>query len=143
MTDFSHLNKLNVTQDSTAEYELSELEGTPVLIVSPANESNSGYMNGLLRMTGKKRAGRKTKVSVDAKSMGEMRENDRVLYPDHVITGWNGMVDSKGKDVKFSVQAAQDLCKALPNWIFDGLRGFANDPESFLDVIDSEEKSGN
>jgi len=143
MTDFSHLNKLNVTKDSQAEYELSELEGAPVLIVKPANESNSGYMNGLLRKTGSKRAGRKVKVRVDTKAMAEMRDNDKALYPDHVIIGWRNLLDAKGKQVEFNADNATAFIAALPNWIFDGLRGFANDPESFVEGIDSEEKAGN
>ena len=143
MTDFSHLNKLNVTNESQAEYELSELEGAPVLTVRPANESNAGYMNGLLRLTGSKRAGRKVKTKVDTKAMAEMRDNDKALYPEHVIIGWTNMLDAKGKQVVFSEKEAKDLLAQLPNWIFDGLRGFANDPESFIEGIDSEEKSGN
>ena len=143
MTDFSHLQSLQVTSDKTAEYPLVEIEGDYVLVVRSANEGNKDYMNELLRLTGQGRGQRRAKVKVDIKAMDAMRDNDKILYPKHVIVGWKGVQDSKGKNVPFTAEAANDFIASLPNWIFDGLRGFANDPENFVLTIDSEDKAGN
>lgn len=142
MTDFSHLSKLEVTKEKTAEYDLVELEGSPTLILCSANENNPGYMNGLLRLSGHG-GKRRTKVKIDAKTMETMRDHDKELFPSHVIVGWKGIQDSKGKDVPFSEKTIQEFIAALPNWIFDGIRTFANDPENFVLSIDSEAKAGN
>ncbi|MBL4904277.1 MAG: hypothetical protein JKY62_16765 [Desulfocapsa sp.] len=146
MTDFSHLGKLQVTSSSTAEYEIIEIEVgdvSPTLILTVTGESNKGYFNALLRATGQGNGQRRGKLKVNTKAMEEMRGWDRDLFPDHVIVGWKNMTDANGKDVKFSVAACKDFIAALPNWIFDGVRAYASDPENFVASIDSEGKAKN
>jgi hypothetical protein len=143
MTDFSYLNKLNVNESNVVDYPIVEIEGSPILKLKPANEGNRGYMNALLRSTGQSRGARKTKLKVDSKMMDELRETDRALYAEHILSGWSGILDSKGKEVSFSKEDAVSFLKALPNWIFDSIRTFCTDPENFLATIDSAEKAGN
>lgn len=143
MANFTHLKALQVTADNIVDFEMPELGENAVLQLRSANEGNVGYMNDLLRLTGQTKGARRRKVVVDAKAMGEMREHDKELYPNHVIVGWKGVPDSDGKDVKFSVEEAQDLIDQLPDYLFDEMRGFANDPVNFVAVIDSEEKGKN
>lgn len=143
MTDFSNLTKLEVTGDSTAEYKLIEIESEPVLILKPASESNAKYFNALLREHGAAKGGRKAKVKIDNKLVAKMREQDKKLYPKYVVAGWTGMLDAKGKDVPFSVEACEEFFAVLPNWIFDGIREFATMPESFVKQIDSAGKAKN
>jgi hypothetical protein len=142
MPDFSHLNKLAITALSTMRYPLIELEGSPVLILRPANESNAAYFNALLKANA--HAGvRRKKQKIDGKLTAEIREQDRELYPKHVIAGWEAVVDSDGKDVPFSMEAAVEFLAALPNWIFDGVRTSALDPENFIGNMNVEEQAGN
>jgi hypothetical protein len=143
MADFSYLKKLAVSAESMVEYPLTELAGSPVLQLRPANDSNSAYMNDLLRLTGQSNGGRKKKVHVDAKLLGAMREHDKVLYPKHVIVGWKGMLDTAGEEVPFSQEDAAAFITMLPNWIFDGVREWAANPENFINTIDSEAIAGN
>ncbi len=146
MTDFSHLGKLNVTDDSTTEYEIVEIEmggKCPTLTLKVAGEANKGYFNGLLRATGHGKGQRRGKLKVNSKAMEEQRGYDKDLYPDHVIVGWRDMLDAKGKAVKFSVASCKDFIAALPDWIFDGVRVHASDPENLAEQIDSEEKAKN
>ena len=142
MTDFSHLKKLDVTSENTQEYPMPEVVDDAVLILRPANESNKGYINALLRMTGK-HGMRKVKAKLDSKALEKQRDQDKELYPDHVIVGWKGIVDSKNKPVKFTPKAAAEFIDVLPNWLFDGVRTFASVPANFIEVIDSEDKAGN
>jgi hypothetical protein len=143
MTDFSHLDDLKVTADTTAEYKIHEIQGSPALILRSANEGNSGYTNGLLRLTGQGRGQRRAKIKIDAKTMDDMRTNDRELFPAHVIVGWTGVKDANHAPVKFCKGDCANFINALPDWIFDGVRAFANDPENFVTQIDSEELAGN
>ncbi len=143
MSQFSHLAKLDLNDQSIVEYPLTELEGAPVLTLRPANESNKGYTNDLLRMTGQGNGARKRASKVDSKLLSEMREHDKVLYPKHIISSWTGMLDVSGKEVPFSVEAAEEFLQVLPHWIFDGIRTAAATPENFVNVIDSQAKAGN
>lgn len=142
MTDFSHLKQYDVTSDNTVDYPITEIEGSPTLVLRPANESNRAYMNGILRSTGK-RGARKSKIKVDSRMLEELRDYDRELYPEHVIVDWKNVLDVGGEIVKFTPQSAKDFIAVLPNWIFDSIRMFAANPENFVDVIDSEDKAGN
>lgn len=140
MTDFSHLKKLEIA--GTAEYPMPELGEGTVLTVKPSGESNKEYFNALLRATGAGKRQKKRKV--DAAMVAEIRNQDKELYPKYVIVGWEGLYDAKGAKVKFSPEAAADLLAQLPDYIFDGVRGFCGEPESFVDyVIDVEEQAGN
>lgn len=144
MTDFSHLEQLNA--DNASDYEITEIEVggvSPTLQLKVSGESNKGYFNDLLRVTGQAKGQRQRKLKIDAKLMSKMRSDDRELFPVHIIVGWKNMKDAKGKDVKFSVASCKDFITALPNWVFDGIRNFAADPENFVTVIDVEEKAGN
>jgi hypothetical protein len=101
-------------------------------------------MNGLLRLTGNTKGARRRKnKEIDAKTLAEHREHDKELYPANVIVGWTGVLDSGNKEVKFSTKEATELLEQLPDYLFDEMRGFANDPENFVAVIDSEEKGKN
>lgn len=141
MADFSHLKKLQANH--IVSYELPELGENAVLKLCSANEGNKGYMNGLLRLTGQTKGQRRKKIKVDADSLKEMQKIDRELYPEHVIVGWSGVLDSKKKEVTFSASEVAQLLEQLPDYMFDEIRAFANDPENFVVGIDSEEKAKN
>ena len=144
MANFSQLQAHQVTGDNVKTFELPEVAPDAALLLRSANEGNSGYMNGLLRLTGQSKGARRQKVKVDAKTMEDMRGHDKELYPHHVIVGWKNVVDATGKEVKFSAEEVASLLEQLPGYVFDEIRGFANDPANFVDVIiDSEEKGKN
>ena len=144
MTDFSHLKQYNADESETKEYPLTELSGDYVLIVKQANESNKPYMSEVLRQSGGGRGQRKKKIKIDGKYLEKIREMDKEIYPKFVITGWKGVVDSDGKEVKYSEKKCAEFLQALPDWIFNPLREFCVAPENFLSaVIDSEELGKN
>lgn len=144
MANFSQLKKVQVTSDSVAPFELHELAPDAVLTLRCSNEANSGYMNGLLRLTGQSKGGRRQKVKVDAKTMDAMRGHDKELYPDHVIVGWKNVVDVKGVAIEYSPEEGGSLLEQLPDYLFDEIRAFANDPSNFVEaIIDSEGKGKN
>lgn len=126
---FDHLKKLE-TKGKTTEYSIHQIEGEPILILRPANESNKGYFNSILRKSRRNlrnlRAG-----AINEKLIAENREQDRVLFPKHVIVDWKDMPDGDGNSVPFSPDTCEEFLRALPNWIFDEIRAFAGNNENF------------
>lgn len=143
MADFSHLSALEVARDKTARLTLHQITVngvSPTLILRPAAEVNKPYYNALL-----KRAGRTIRSGVISVGViEENREEDRELFPEYVMTGWDNMVDGEtGKDVKFSRDEAVDFLKALPDWLFDEVRNFASNTANYADVVDLRIKAKN
>ena len=136
MSDFSHLAKLE-PQD-TVKYVLYQIQGEPALIMAPALESNKPYFNAILKKGRKlaRRAGR----NVNRAMLREARDDDRQIYPKHIIRGWEKVVDAKNKPVKFTEDDCVAFLKAMPDWVFDELRVFASNPQNFLDEeVDTDE----
>lgn len=140
--DFSHLKQLDV-KNKTVDYPIYQIAGEPVLVLKPATEANKPYFNAVL-----KRSRRNIRAvqsgAINNKMLAENRDEDRELYPRHVIADWKGITDSKGKPVDFSVDACRSFLEALPDWVFDEIRNFAGSSANFTgEVIDVETKAGN
>lgn len=135
MVDFD-FSKQEIQKDTTAEYKLTDLEGSPTLVVSPAIQSvNKDYANGILKVSA--RALRRG--AMNAEQTEELRATDRVLYAEHIIKGWSGVTDKSGKTVPFTKAACKEFCEKIPSWIFDDIRGFAQNPTSFTDLEDLDD----
>jgi len=140
MSNFSHLKKLNIEEDRTAEYVLHELEPAVKLTVRPASECNKKYFNAVIRLS-KKRSGRKSSVSL--KAIEEDRKDDLPLFAKYIIVDWKNCVDANGKEVPFSVEDCEEFLNCLPSYLFNQLRLFCSDitnfyPEDEDDVSDEE-----
>ncbi len=141
MADFSHLKALEVSPEKTARYTLHQITvngKTPTLIVAPAMEANKPYFNAFLKRVGKissaLRAG-----SINAGMIEENRGEDFVLYPLHVVKGWEDMIDGKtGKAAVFSKEECANFLSELPDWLFDDLRTFCGNPANFAELMDVE-----
>ena len=145
MSDFSYLSDLAVSTDKTVEFSLHQMvvDGeTPVLILAPATQANKPYFNALLKRAGKSarqvRAG-----NINAGMIDEGRDEDRDLFPKHVVKGWKHVPDSQGNDVAFSQDNCRAFLAALPDWLFDDIRSFATNPANFSDILDIETSAGN
>ena len=67
-----------------------------------------------------------------------------MLYAKHIVKGWTGIVDNKGKAVEFTEGECLGFLSSLPDWLFDELRAFASDLQNFIEApIDVEEKAKN
>ncbi len=131
MSKFTHLKKLEVA-GKTAWLTLDDLEGNPSLCILFSGQSNHGYFNAIL----KRSANRNRKIlsgKIDVQMMEDNMADDRDLFPMHVITGWKDMMDDKGKPVPFTRSDCVEFCQDLPDWIFEKIRNFAQNPERFLE----------
>lgn len=140
MTDFSYLKAMEVTTDLTVEYEIHQISvngKTPKLHMKPAVQANAPYFNALLKIAAKN-AKSVQAGQVNTGMISETRDQDRELFPKHVITGWSDMPDADGAEVKFSAETCRDFLDQLPDHIFDVIRNFATTPENFVDNVDIE-----
>jgi hypothetical protein len=135
MANFGHLKSLDVTKEKTVTYTINQItvnDKSPVLTVAPATEANKGYFNALL-----KRAGRSARQvaagKINAALISENRDEDRMLYPAHVVLGWEDVYDAEGNPVPFTKEDCADFLRALPDWIFDDLRNFCGKPDNFVE----------
>jgi len=140
--DFSHLKNLDV-KDRTARFPIHQIAGAPALIMKPATEANKPYFNAVLKRS--RRNVRALKAgAINQVMIAENREQDRELFPKFVVTGWEGVTDSKGKDAEFNRENCEAFLRALPDWIFDEVRDFAGNSVNFTeDMQDAEVKAGN
>lgn len=135
MADFSHFQKLEVSPDDTSTYKFSDIvvNGvSPVVIVAPATEANKPYYNALLKSQAK-RVRQLSRGKVDADMVAENRQEDRRLFPAHVVKGFvdGTVIDSDGKAVKFNRDVAADFVDALPDDIFDAFRNWCATTDNF------------
>lgn len=148
MADFSYLNSLDVKNEVTAELILHWIVlpngKSPSLIGRHAGQSNKPYYNAVFK-TGIKQTKAMRKNRLTPEMTDENRDEDRVLYPKFVITGWNEMVDSNAQPVAFSQAECESFFKQLPDHIFDEVRDFFADVSNFTNVLDMEvvEETGN
>lgn len=144
--NFSNLSRMNVTAEKTAEYAMYQIDGvdghTPVLVLKPAHESNKRYYNALLRKSRSKMASISAK-KITADTVKQNRDEDRVLFADHVIAGWRNVADAEGNEVEFSHDNAKAFFENLPDWIFDDVRTWAQDMTNYVDLPDEEDVAKN
>lgn len=145
MSKFKNLQKKLDVAEATSWIDLPEISPGARLQLRPAGESNPPYYNAMLRRSGKRARQMVKTDTIDAEMLRLNREDDRELFPLHVVVGWEGIVDDKDTPVPFSREDCAELLQALPNWTFDKVRHHAATPERFLTESDpdAEELSGN
>ncbi len=140
---FAHLQKLNVDATKTVEFPMYELGDDAVLLLAPATEANKPYYNQILKSSQRTAQMMRAKKGMDSAMVKQGRNEDRKLYPQHVIKGWSGVKGSKGEEVPFSPEEASDLVNQLPDYLFDNIRNFAAMPQNFSGVVDAEDAAKN
>ena len=105
MADYSHLKKLDVNEQTTAEYIFEDIPGEPSIIFAPMTDSNPDYLNERVRIAVERaeadqantKAKRREKILSSAR-LDEEREIDRELMARTCAKGWgNPPKDEKGK----------------------------------------------
>ena len=131
MADFSFLDTQKVQADKIKSFTLNGIAmpngSVPVLEGIHAGESNPPYWNAQLKRQGKRLAVTQAAVkagNIDNELVKRAREDDRELYPLHVIKGWKNVFDAEGKPVKFTTADCIGLLNHLPNEVMEDLRTF-------------------
>lgn len=135
---FEHLKNYEVGQ-AMSWLEMPELGPKARLLLKPATEANKPYYNAMLRLSGKRARNMAKTGSISVEDLQKNRDEDRVLYPKHVVEGWEfveteqdrGRADEDKEYVQFTAELAAELCRKLPNHLFDRVRNHAATPEQF------------
>lgn len=137
---FGYMEQAEVTAESVATYTMFHITmpngKNPVITGRIAGEKNLNYFNQVLKRTAK-RAKAIQAGAMSQAMLAENRDEDRMLFPKYVITGWE-VVDAQGKEVAFSPSECSDFLNALPDHVFDDLRNFFASPNNFAQDIDDE-----
>lgn len=129
MTKFAHLSKYD-PKGKRVWYALP-IAGAPELELKHAGMENKPYAQAVAKANQRSGAARR---SMSPAELAAANLNiDRAVFPEHVITGWRGIVDADGEEVPFSVDNCRDLLAALPDWIVQGVSIFAGAPRNFLE----------
>ena len=136
---FNNIRKqAKVDAETTVPYTFDMLEGFPTLHVVAATKENKPYINALLERTKtpKRRQRKRRDFDTDEalKMLEKQGEIDIDLYPQFVIKGWENVVDDKGAEVPFSVEAAKEFCNAIQGPLFEELQIFCTDYHNFTDL---------
>jgi hypothetical protein len=164
VADFSNLKKLDVDESTEAEYTFDDIvlgkakDGTdicPSIWFRPMTDSNAAYLNERVRVaveraeqTNKETKAQRRKRVLSSDQLEEDRELDRILMARTCAIRWGTpMKDVDGNEPEFNEQNCYDFLKALPNYMFDPLRGFVTNIYNFVDrsalVADGGEQLGN
>lgn len=141
MSKFKRFKNYEVDAKKVIEYPIYEIEGEPILLLSPATDVNKPYMNNLLRI-GKTSIMQARSGSMSSKTLQQNREQDRYLYPRYVIKGWKKVFEDNGSECEFTPENCEDFLNALPDWVLDKIRNFAGNPANFVDEIIDVETAG-
>lgn len=133
MTDFSHLAEVEQKGDIAVPYKLDQIGGAPTIWFKPGTDANKVFMNESLR-----RANARARVSrrgrrLTADTVASARQEDREVIAKCCATRWD-VKDAKDRPVVFSEANCLEFFQALPDWLFDEIRGWVTDPSNFIDV---------
>lgn len=155
MPDFSHLRKLDVTEESEAEYVFDEIPGEPSIWFRPMTDANPKFLNERVRVAVERaekdqktsKAKRKEKI-LSSDRLEEDREIDRILLAKTCAIRWGTPPkDVNGDTPEFSEENCLAFLRALPNYMLDPCRGFVSNVYNFVDrgalTADQAETLGN
>jgi len=142
--DFGYLKRYDLSDLPERKFTFYDIEGEPTLTVVPATSANKGYWSGVMERSAKRKRSesqlrRLAAGKVGADFIAEQQANAKALLPEHCIKGWEGVLNSQGKDVPFSTENAALFIEALPDWIYGILYTFITNPRSFVGDAEPDE----
>jgi hypothetical protein len=149
---FNNMKAALSTEGRTGRFTIYLLDGHPVLIVKPAGSENKKLFNAILAEDGADMRRRLTQQKISSEMVEKNRAQTVRLYPEHVVVGWENVVDDDGNQVPFSTQACARFFEMLGevgggNSVIDELTAFCNEMSNFVAGrsarIDAEALAGN
>lgn len=123
---FAHLN--NYDPKGRKAWCPLPIEGGAQLQLLHAGQCNTAYSNALSKTNA---ANGSMRGMTGAEMLAMNIELERELFPKYVVVGWKGIIDGRGKPVKYSANACSAFFAALPDWIVQRVSQFAARPENF------------
>lgn len=135
MADFSNIAALNVDETTLAPYTFYYIPDEPVIWLAPATEENKPYINAHRRAAAEQAAKEIRRPSGEIMTPEEREENrdiDRKIIAEHCAKRWDRIKDRHGNIIEFSQEECLAFLRALPNWMFDPIRGFVLNQANFI-----------
>lgn len=147
MGRFDHLKAMEVTGASRSEYvvlglksTLPDCGGNVTLTLAPSTAAQNRDLVKwqMAHPESEKERQKSIQVVLDdedtiAHDINDVvREGDQLIYAEVVCKGWTGVQDHAGKAVKFSKSSALEWFGAIPDYIFDNIREYAQNPRNFV-----------
>lgn len=146
MADFSFVKEQlktdNLARMTLAAVQFPGQEEPAVLIGRIAGEGNKPFFAETARRTIKRqrmRQGGHVSPEMAIKFAKQDRDDDREMYSEHVMTGWENVSDANGDPVAFSNADCLALFQSLPNDVFDQVRTFFSSSINFRDTVSEDE----
>tara|TARA_R110000737_G_scaffold47134_5_gene67063 strand:+ start:1363 stop:1836 length:474 start_codon:yes stop_codon:yes gene_type:complete len=151
MSQFGQLKALHVKDGDTAEFYFNELEGIPQLTCKPATNVNKAFLNAVMAASkeasrvarAKKKIKGKQDEAITQAAIDRARMDDIELFVDHVVVGWEDVVNQNEEPVEFTAENCRDFLQAIPPEMFTELRLFCLDIRNFrpeVTKMDPEEQ---
>ena len=144
---FNHLKQKDPA-GRVVSMPMPEIAPGAAISVVHAGQSNTRYYDAVLLKATKRIRTNRGVQAVTTDMVAQTRNEDRDLFGQFIVKGWTGIKDDEGNDVPYSVPHAKELMHAMPDWMFDTLQQFAQDPKNFFDDppatdAEAEELAGN
>jgi hypothetical protein len=142
--NFDYLKKLDVNEESTAEFTFDRIWGEPSITCRPMAECNTSYMNERVRIAverakadeakPKKTRKERQEQLIDLERIKEDRQLDIQLIATTCAVGWGTPPrDTDGREVEFSPANCRAFLEALPDYEVDIFRAWAENIHNFID----------
>lgn len=106
-----------------------------------AGEVNKPYWAAVLRMGSTRSQKIARGVKMTPEMLAEYRDEDRVLFPAYVITGWENVHDDEEKPVAFSTEACKECFAEMPFNLLDEIRNHFAMVSNFVDEVTGDPKA--
>lgn len=146
MANFGHLAKLEIKREDTKSFLFHNIKVDghyATLFVRPAGQVNKNYFNALLKLQTDEDVRAIRAGNIDVMQVDKIVEDDRPLYVEHVIQGWEYMCDEDGVLLDFNKEDCTRFIQGLPEHEFRALRDFCGDISNFDVQIEIETKAKN
>lgn len=154
MTDFSNLAALVVDENTTVEYVFEMIPGKPSIMLSPMTGDNVPLFNEQLKQSAEKAErlaaeakarggkGRKAgKIVITAANFDEDRQTDIVMLANFCCKAWGiAPQDATGARPEFNKENCLSFLQALPTYMVDPFRNFAQNVYNFIPAVGDDFK---
>ncbi len=130
MSKFNRLKSLHISKDATAKFPFEQIEGSPTLHVRPATDANKDFFNAILKAD-KSEARELAEGDITDERVEVVRAKDAAIFVEHIVDGWEGVLDDKGVAVPFTKEDCLDFLLAIPADMFNHLRMFCMNANNF------------
>lgn len=128
MPDFSNLKAAEMDGVNPRPYTINVLEDAPQLWFLPATSANPKFYAETMKRAAERTGPRRGTPEQIAEAA---RDEDRQILALTCLTKWE-VNDAEGNPVELNYENGLEFFRALPDWVFDLIRSWAQNPLNFM-----------